>query len=69
MIDRYGFFWNQPSVHPNPKRFYGRVCVKHPSMQGERRKLDGECISCHAERPVEAHDLEWHGHSDEPEEL
>ena len=69
MIERYGLFWNQPSVHDNPKRFYGKVCAKHASLQGERRTLDGECIGCHAMRPAEVYDLEQLGHHDEPEEL
>jgi hypothetical protein len=49
----YGLFYPQPSSHPNPRRFYGAVCKNHPSLRGERRRLDGECIGCHDQQPVE----------------
>lgn len=51
--DGYGLFWAQPSIHPNPRRFYGETCAKHPSLMGERRRLDGECIGCHDQKPEE----------------
>jgi len=42
-----GLFWEQPLVHKNPLRFFGAICKKHALLQGERRRLDGECCACH----------------------
>jgi hypothetical protein len=51
--DEYGLFYAQPTVHPNPLRFYGKSCRRHRSLKGERRRLDGECIGCHDQLPAE----------------
>ena len=51
-----GLFFDRKLTHDNRRRFYGDICVKHPSLQGERRRLDGECVACHDQRPAEKHD-------------
>lgn len=33
----------------NDKHYYGKVCVKHPQLLGERLKSNYNCIGCHAE--------------------
>ena len=34
------------------KRYYGKVCAKHPALKGERRVTDGCCLGCHNQRSV-----------------
>jgi len=33
-------------MHSNPKRYYGKVCLNHPELLGERNLKSHRCIGC-----------------------
>ena len=37
-------------VHPNPKRYFGKLCAFHPELGGERMKSNYQCAQCNVDK-------------------
>lgn len=37
-------------VHPNPKRYFGKLCAPHPELGGERLRSNYNCVKCHVDK-------------------
>lgn len=45
----------QSALAKGEKRYFGKVCAKHPELGGERRTGDKDCAACNTERRRRCH--------------